>query len=157
MNYTLPAWFAAMKQGSWKPCSVEWRGEFRLQPDREFHGYQLRRRADVFLRFVETALNDAQVFALEYDKQVLEEQVGRPVYDKPAHIAPATGLLVAEYAFTAGELKTLTYDAGDIAEKNSTYAVPHRGPADGQTNGPRQSGCEAPTLRFLLPGTVRGT
>lgn len=96
----------------------EWRREFRLRPDHEFHGYQLRRRTDVFLRFVETAVTDAQVFALEYDKRMLEEQMGRHIYDKPAYIAPATGLLLTEYVFTGGELKTLTYDAGDIAEEN---------------------------------------
>lgn len=93
---------------------ADWRTEFGLSHSEEFHGHRLRRRPEVLSRIVEYAIGNSQVAAVIFDKRALERDMGRPIYDKPYLLAPATGLLVADYILAGNELNRLWYDAGDI-------------------------------------------
>ena len=98
---------------------AEWRKRLGVARDFEFHGS--RAAADVIQEAVEYALGTAVVSAIVWDKQTLLAELGAAVFEKPALLAPATGLLALQPFLEAYSVRCIWCDE-DIQSKERQRA-----------------------------------
>lgn len=98
-----------------------WRKEFGFARSYELHGYKLRRSPEVLMRVTRYILENTQVVAYLFDKQILREDLGPQVFNKPIRLAPATGLLVCHKMLESGPLRQVMLDEDIAASYRSEF------------------------------------
>lgn len=96
-----------------------WRAEFGRPATFEFHGYECGPRT--LLRAADYVLEVGQVTAVVFDKDVLVDEMGPEVFEKPALLPPATGRVVLDRMLSTSPLRRVWCDE-DMPNKKRQQA-----------------------------------
>ncbi len=83
--------------------------------DFEFKGFQIRKNEDALIDVLTYIAERCTVFALTIDKHRISQSTDGDVFENPALLAPATGLILVERAANRQLISQIVVDEGDVA------------------------------------------